>query len=41
MTEGLLQKEETQLTAKLTMIEQRRIVDPTLVSIATGIIRVN
>lgn len=40
MTEGLLQKEQAQLKAKLAMIEQRRTVDPTMVSLAAGVIRV-
>ena len=40
MTEGLLRKEQTQLSAKLERINQRRIIDPTLVPLATGVIRV-
>ncbi len=40
MTEGLLRKEETQLKIKLERIAQRRMVDPTMIQIATGFIRV-
>ena len=40
MTEGLLRKEEAQLQSKLARIAQRRRVDPTMVPLAAGIIRV-
>ena len=40
MTEGLVRKEEEQLQTKLMRISQRGSVDPTLVRLATGIIRV-
>ncbi len=40
MTEGLIRKEEEQLTAKVHRIATRRDVDPTMVPLAIGIIRV-
>jgi SNF2 family DNA or RNA helicase len=40
MTEGLLRKEEAQLKAKLARVTQRRLVDPTIVPLASGVIRV-
>jgi hypothetical protein len=40
MTEGLLRKEEAQLQAKLSTITKRRQVDPSIVQLATGVIRV-
>jgi hypothetical protein len=40
MTEGLLQKEEARLRTKLMTVAQRRMVDPTIVPLAAGIIRV-
>lgn len=40
MTEGLLAKEERQLKKKLDRVAQRRTVDPSLVQLAAGVIRV-
>ncbi len=40
MTEGLLRKEEAQLKANLARIQQRRVTDPTMVPLVTGVIRV-
>ena len=40
MTEGLIRKEEEQLSAKVHRIAMRREVDPTMVPLAVGIIRV-
>lgn len=40
MTEGLIRKEEDQLQTKLARVDQRRLVDPTLVRLAVGIVRV-
>lgn len=41
MTQGLLRKEEDQLRTKLAIIDQRRVVDPTMVQLAAGVIRVD
>jgi hypothetical protein len=40
MTEGLARKEEEQLKAKIDRVSRRRHVDPTMVPLATGVIRV-
>lgn len=40
MTEGLIRKEEEQLSAKVHRIAMRREVDPTMVPLAVGIIRI-
>ena len=40
MTQGLLLKEEVRLKAKLARVAQRRIIDPTIVPLAAGVIRV-
>lgn len=40
MTEGLLKSEQAQLGDKLERINRRKMVDPTLVPLATGIVRV-
>lgn len=40
MTEGLLRREERQLEEKLDRVAQRRSVDPSLVPLAAGVIRV-
>ena len=40
MTEGLIRKEEEQLRTKLERIANRQQVDPTMIPLATGVIRV-
>jgi hypothetical protein len=40
MTEGLIRKEEEQLSTKLERIANRQQVDPTMISLATGAIKV-
>jgi superfamily II DNA or RNA helicase len=40
MTEGLIRKEEEQLKAKVDRIARRRDVDPTMIPLAVGVIRV-
>ena len=40
MTEGLIRKEEEQLKIKLDRVARRRDVDPTMMSLALGLIRV-
>jgi hypothetical protein len=40
MTEGLLRKEQEQLRAKIDRVGKRRQVDPTMVQLALGVIRV-
>jgi hypothetical protein len=40
MTEGLIRKEEEQLKAKIDRIARRRDVDPTMIPLAVGVIRV-
>ena len=40
MTEGLIRKEEEQLKAKIDRIARRREVDPTMIPLAAGVIRV-
>jgi hypothetical protein len=40
MTEGLIRKEEDQLKAKVDRIARRRDVDPTMIPLALGIVRV-
>jgi len=40
MTEGLIRKEEEQLSAKVRRIAMRRMIDPTIVPLAVGIIRI-
>lgn len=39
-TEGLLRKEENAVQIKFDRIKQRRLVDPTLIQLATGVVRV-
>jgi superfamily II DNA or RNA helicase len=41
MTEGLIRKEEEQLKAKLDRVARRKDVDPTMIPLALGIIRVD
>jgi superfamily II DNA or RNA helicase len=40
MTEGLIRKEDEQLKAKINRLSRRRHVDPTMVQLALGVIRV-
>ena len=40
MTEGLVRKEETQLSGKLDRIARRRFTDPTMIQLAVGVVRV-
>ncbi|ARP64300.1 hypothetical protein A9K65_013605 [Mesorhizobium sp. WSM1497] len=40
MTEGLIRKEEEQLKTKLDRVSKRRVVDPTMIPLAAGVIRV-
>ena len=40
MTEGLIRKEEEQLKAKIDRVSRRRNVDPTMVHLALGVVRV-
>lgn len=40
MTEGLIRKEEEQLRGKLDRIKRRQTVDPTMIPLAAGVIRV-
>jgi SNF2 family DNA or RNA helicase len=40
MTEGLIRKEEEQLQAKIDRVSRRRNVDPTMVHLALGVVRV-
>jgi hypothetical protein len=40
MTEGLIRKEKEQLKAKIDRVSRRRNVDPTMVHLALGVIRV-
>jgi hypothetical protein len=40
MTEGLIRKEEEQLRTKLERIANRQQVDPTMIPLAAGVIRV-
>jgi predicted site-specific integrase-resolvase len=40
MTEGLIRKEQEQLKQKIKRVEKRRDIDPTMVHLALGVIRV-
>ena len=40
MTEGLIRKEEEQLRVKLDRLARRRDVDPTMSTLAVGVVRV-